>query len=328
MSFYGNVFYEFKNLFQKFKFLNTGAESATVDPALINSSVHGTTATQNWDTLHIESGNHWIGLSSLPEDGNHKGVQLFHTAPMTNPAELHSSFVPTETAGTVLKADQAFETIALKVDAAGHIADVETKIYQLPNSHDMVQAGLEQYHYDVLSRSCIKAKDEPDGGAMVELSPGQELEALSLNFTDKGLLTGFTTRTYKLPMSDAEKDYSEMQERMTQAEETLTELVEEIPNTYTTIAATGVVDDFYTNPEEQAEKFESITKAIGNLETSSQLMFPEETHVENLSAQIAKLYDIITQKTAEVSTFATAIEGLQARVKLLEKQVEELSTTE
>lgn len=328
MSFYGNVFYEFKNLFQKFKFLNDGADNAKVDFTTVESGDSGTVATQNWDTLHMISGNHWIRLSELPTAGTRKGVQLFHAAPNTTSVKVHNTFAPTETEGVVLKADQAFETVSFNVDPAGHIAGVKTTTYQLPDSHEMVQAGLEKYHYDILSRQCIKAKDEPEGGGLVELTPGQELEVLSLNYTDKGLLTDFTTRTYKLPMSDAEKDYAEMQERMTQAEKTLTELVEEIPNTYTTIADTGVVDDFYTNPEEQDEKFESITKAIGNLEASSQLMFPEATHVENLSAQIEKLYDIITQKTAEVSTFATAIEGLQARVKLLEKQVEELSATE
>jgi hypothetical protein len=62
MSFYGNVFYEFKNLFQKFKFINSGLNNNAVDLNVLNSTVNGTTATENWDTLHIESGNQWIGL--------------------------------------------------------------------------------------------------------------------------------------------------------------------------------------------------------------------------------------------------------------------------
>jgi hypothetical protein len=45
MSFYGNVFYEFKNLFQKFKFLNSGLDESNIDIDTLNSTVNGTVAT-------------------------------------------------------------------------------------------------------------------------------------------------------------------------------------------------------------------------------------------------------------------------------------------
>lgn len=324
MSFYGNVFYEFKNLFQKFKFINTGLDNSTVDINTLNSTVNGTTATENWDTLHIESGNRWIGLQSMSESGTHKGVNIFHRAPGGD-ITATPTFSLTNTTGIQLAADQAFETISLDIDSAGHVAEVNKITYQLPDSDAIVDNGLTSYYDDGgVSVDCAKV----DSDDVVELVPGQEIDFATLQLNKKGLVSGFSHKTYKLPMSDAEKDYSELQERVGIAEETLENLVTTIPETYATIESTGSVDNFYTNSESVENKFDSIAQGIGNLEQSSTLIVGEESNTVSVSEQLTKLYEIIMQKTAEVSTFATAIEGLQARVKLLEKQVEELSATE
>ena len=323
MSFYGNVFYEFKNLFQKFKFINTGLDNSAVDINTLNSTVNGTTATENWDTLHIESGNRWIGLQSMPESGTHKGVNIFHRAPGGD-ITATPTFALTNTTGTQLAADQGFETISLDIDSAGHVAGVNKITYQLPDSDAIVDNGLTSYYDDGgVSVDCAKV----DGDDVVELVPGQEIDFATLQLNKKGLVSGFSHKTYKLPMSDAEKDYSELQERVGLAEETLGTLVTTLPETYATIAGTGTTNDFYSNPEMVEDKFVSITQGIGNLESSSSVITGETTALP-ISDQLITLYEIIAQKTAEVSTFATAIEGLQARVKLLEKQVEELSATE
>lgn len=324
MSFYGNVFYEFKNLFQKFKFINTGLDNSAVDINTLNSTVNGTTATENWDTLHIESGNRWIGLQSMPESGTHKGVNIFHRAPGGD-VTATPTFALTNNTGTQLAADQAFETISLDIDSAGHVAKVNKITYQLPDSEAIVNNGLTSYYDDGgVSVNCAKV----DGDDVVELVPGQEIDFATLQLNKKGLVSGFSHKTYKLPMSDAEKDYSELQERVGIAEETLENLVTTIPETYATIESTGSVDNFYIDPEGVENKFDSIAQGIGNLEQSSTLITGAESNTVSVSEQLTKLYEIIMQKTAEVSTFATAIEGLQARVKLLEKQVEELSATE
>lgn len=323
MSFYGNVFYEFKNLFQKFKFINTGLDNSTVDINTLNSTVNGTTATENWDTLHIESGNRWIGLQSMPESGTHKGVNIFHRAPGGD-ITATPTFSLTNTTGIQLAADQAFETISLDIDSAGHVARVNKITYQLPDSDAIVNNGLTSYYDDGgVSVDCAKT----DGDDVVELVPGQEIDFATLQLNKKGLVSGFSHKTYKLPMSDTEKDYSELQERVGLAEETLGTLVTTLPETYATIAGTGTTNDFYSNPEMVEDKFVSITQGIGNLESSSLVITGEHAALP-ISDQLITLYEIIAQKTAEVSTFATAIEGLQARVKLLEKQVEELSATE
>lgn len=322
MSFYGNVFYEFKNLFQKFKFLNSGLDESNINIDTLNSTVNGTVATQNWDTLHIDTGNRWIGLQSMPENGAQKGVTIFHRAPGgTTSAE--ASFAPfSEGDATVLNADQKFETLSLNVDSAGHVASVGKVAYQLPSSADIVNAGLTSY-YDSrgIEVECAKAEGEGD---VIELVPGQEIDFTTLNLTSKGIVSGFSSQTYKLPMSDSEKDYADLSERVEQAEITLGELVENIPTTYSTIESVGVVDDLYSTPPEE-NKFASITQGIGNLQQSSALITNDNETVVPISEQLIQLYNIVAQKTAEVATFATAIEGLQARVRLLESQIEELT---
>jgi hypothetical protein len=141
----------------------------------------------------------------------------------------------------------------------------------------MVNAGLNDNHDDGLGKDVLMASGEDDNSDYVELTPGQEIDVLKFTVSKKGIIETFSTKKYKLPMSDTEKDYSEMQERMGKAESTLEELVTSIPETYATIADTGTTNDFYSNPETVEDKFVSVTQGIGNLERSSSVIAGENT---------------------------------------------------
>lgn len=323
MSFYGNVFYEFKNLFQKFKFLNTGLIEDNVNIPTTNSTVNGTTATQNWDTLHIESGNRWIGLSSMDEGGNHKGVTIFHRPP-GGTSTTYSSFIPGDQNGMQLSPEQGFSTLAFALDNAGHVSNVETVSYQLPAAVDIVNKGLTTYHGGGAFKACIKAEGEEESAEDVTLTPGQKLEILQLNVTDKGIVSGFTTRNYILPMSDTEKDYAEVIDRLGNVELTVNDMVDNIPKTYATIANVGVVEDLYNPNSEEENKFITLTSSIGNLEKSTAQLDSSAANTLSVAEQITKVASIANQAEATAVSYGLSIKYLESEIENLKNEVASL----
>ena len=323
MSFYGNVFYEFKNLFQKFKFINSGLNNNAVDLNVLNSTVNGTTATENWDTLHIESGNQWIGLQSLPESGTHKGVIIFHREPGQE-TYTTKTFEVTENAGTKLAPEQSFKTLSIDIDNAGHIANIGNEIYTLPSPEEIVQSGLTTYHGGGTFQTCLKAQGESEGTEDVTLAPGQTLEVLSMNVTDKGLLSGFTKRNYILPMTDTEKDYADVIERLGVAENKLNEMIEDTPKTYAAIADVGTVDDLYDENSTVSETFAALTHGIGNLESSSRNVNPEGKIVMPVADQISYVATVANKAEATALSYGLSIKYLEGQVEDLKKEIESL----
>lgn len=323
MSFYGNVFYEFKNLFQKFKFINTGLNNERVGLDTINSTANGTTATENWDTLHIESGNRWIGLQSMNEDGSHKGVTIFHRAPGVE-GEVHSSFRPVESEGTVLNADQSFDTMSIKVDNSGHVSTVDYVTYKLPSAKGIVESGLDTQFSGGTHKSCFSANGEEDGVEDVILEPGQIIKALSLDVTEKGIISGFTSRNYKLPMSDTEKDYTEVTGRLDEVEKTVSDLVENVPKTYATIENVGSISDLYQPDNEDENKFKSIAQSIGNLERSTEVLDPELIGVLPVADQIQLIASIAKGAEATALSYGLSIKYLESEIDRLQKEIDAL----
>lgn len=323
MSFYGNVFYEFKNLFQKFKFINTGLNDERVGLDTINSTVNGTTATQNWDTLHIESGNRWIGLQSMDENSLHKGVTIFHRAPGIE-GETHNSFTPVEKEGTVLNAEQSFDTMSIKVDNSGHVSAVDYATYKLPSAKGIVESGLDTQFSGGTHRSCFSADGEEEGVEDVILEPGQTIKALSLNVTEKGIISGFTSRNYKLPMSDTEKDYAEVTGRLDDVEKTASDLVENVPKTYATIETVGSISDLYQPNNEDENKFKSIAQSIGNLERSTEALDPELVGVLPVADQIRLVASIANSAEATALSYGLSIKYLESEIVRLQNEIDAL----
>jgi prefoldin subunit 5 len=147
---------------------------------------------------------------------------------------------------------------------------------------------------------------------------------LSLNVTDKGLLSGFTKRNYILPMTDTEKDYADVIERLGVAENKLNEMIEDTPKTYAAIADVGTVDDLYNENSTVSEKFAALTHGIGNLELSSRNVNPEGETVMPVADQISYVATVANKAEATALSYGLSIKYLEGQVEDLKKEIESL----
>lgn len=216
MSFYGNVFYEFEQVFFKFKFQNSSEEKVDL---LKDSSKEGTTATERWDILNFKSGNHWIGLQTLEEGSTEKGVTLFHAAPGIETQDLKT--LDTEEEGTQLSAGQKIEVPTIKVDKAGHISSSEPVVYTLPQAADVVNEGMDDYEGEREILALEKSDAiEPD----VELTPGDIVKISKLTLNGKGVVKAEDSMLVKLPMDKTDANFDLVNDRLDQAEQDIDEL--------------------------------------------------------------------------------------------------------
>lgn len=321
MSFYGTVFYEFERLFYKFKFKNVADTVDTVDLREIDST-DGIIATERWDTFHIDSGNRWIKLASMNEDGERKGVTLFHAnaGPATESfstmdlKELEEGEEP----DVELDIYQAFNVPTISYDNAGHVTGIENTTYRLPEPQKIITDGMtSQFESDITPQGFEHDCEFPADDAEFEvLEPGQPVAVTRFLINDKGVVTGVEPVYYKMPASDAEQDFAELDGRMTEAEEQLTTLF----NDYAPYAITGKPTDLY-DEDSPVTKAETITEAIGNIEDSNYEIFRDRNNVASVAAQIKQVFQVASAVSVSSST---AIGELATRVDELTKRVEAL----
>lgn len=327
MSFYGSVFYEFERLFFKFKFKNVADDVDTVDLRDIDST-DGVTATERWDTFHIDSGNRWIKLATMPEGGERKGVTLFHAE--AGPSKHEQSAMELceleegQTPDVRLGIHQAFKVPVIEYDNAGHIVSTDTTTYQLPDPNEVVLDGMEKRFDEDVSPQGFEHEYEgfpEDDESYVVLEPGQPVVVNKFLISDKGIVTGVEPVFYKMPASDAEQDFAELSERMDAVEETL----EEIPETYATIEATGTIADLYYDEMETAinpdQRFASLALAIGNIEESGRQITGNIRDIPSVASQLQSTHQLTTALSL---TTSTAIGELTKKVEDLIKRVEAL----
>lgn len=327
MSFYGSVFYEFERLFFKFKFKNVADDVDTVDLRDIDST-DGITATERWDTFHIDSGNRWIKLATMPEGGERKGVTLFHAE--AGPSKHEQSTMEVceleegQTPDVNLGAHQVFKVPTIAYDNAGHIVSADTTIYQLPDPNEVVSDGMEKHFDEDVSPQGFEHEYEKfpdDDESYVVLEPGQPVVVNKFLISDKGIVTGVEPVFYKMPASDAEQDFAELSERMDAAEETL----EAIPETYATIESTGTIADLYYGGMDTAinpsERFASLALAIGNIEESGREITGNIRDIPSVASQLKTTHELTTALSL---TTSTAIGELTKKVEDLVRRVEAL----
>ena len=136
-SFYGNVFYEFGQLFHRFCFKNKGKNSEDVPKDNIADQFEKT-AQERWDILEFSTGNKWIGLKE-----NKDGVEIFHNKPGQEKTNT-SGFSPvnqSDEAFTPLTSGGKFSTYDLKFDTTGHLASAIKKNYILPSGQINIGTG-------------------------------------------------------------------------------------------------------------------------------------------------------------------------------------------
>lgn len=327
MSFYGTVFYEFERLFYKFKFKNVLDTEDTVDLTAVDST-DGILATERWDTFHIDSGNRWIKLASMPEGGIRKGVTLFHAE--AGPAKHSFSTMDLTELEEEQEPDvelgirQAFNVPTLSYDNAGHITGIENTTYRLPEPQKIITDGMtSQFETDITPQGFEHDVDFPESDEAFEvLEPGQKVAVTRFLVNDKGIITGVEPVYYKMPASDAEQDFAELSVRMEEAEAQLATVFSD----FARYEVTGVPSDLY-DEDTTVEQAHSITEAIGNLEDSNYTIFQDRKNVATLAEQLKKVYSIATaisiNTSIAIGELANRVDELTQRIEALEKSQEE-----
>lgn len=330
MSFYGTVFYEFERLFYKFKFKNVTDTEDSVDLREIDS-VDGVVATERWDTFHIDSGNRWIKLATMPEDGERKGVTIFHGAAGGTQTTV-DAIEPQEndeenpiTPDVQLEAQQCFKVPTISYDNAGHIAEVTTRMFQMPDPQKVIEQGMPIHFEDgpVTPQGFEHESEFPEEEeAYVVLEPGQKVAVNKLIVSEQGVITGVEPVYYKMPASKSEQDFAEFAERL----ETIEEFVEEVPTIYATQELTGSIEDLYYDLMESgidsSNRFSSIATAVGNIEESSRKITGEYRTAGSLAQQLIAVYDLASSINASLTNL---LSQQDARIQVLERKVEELT---
>ena len=327
MSFYGTVFYEFERLFFKFKFKNAADTIDTVDLNSIDS-IDGITATERWDTFHIDGGNRWIKLASMDEGGERKGVTIFHAE--AGPAKHSFSTMDLkeldegESPDVELGIHQAFNIPTLSYDNAGHITGIENTLYRLPEPQQVVTDGMESFfEEDVTLQGFEHEWEFPEEEEAYEtLAPGQPVAVTRFLVNDKGVITGTEPVFYKMPASDAEQDFAELDERLSIAEEDIAT----IKRDYTPLEITGDIQNLYYPTEDSfvvgEDKFQNIVDAIGNIEESGRLMAEDIRQIPSLAEQVKTTYESISAlsitQSMSISELTKQLESLTKRVEALE----------
>lgn len=200
MSFYGNVFYEFAELFRHFKFMNSGYQK-TEFPATKPDDEEAK-AQERWDILNMDSGNRWIILK-----GNEDGVEFYHAQPGSAnkdyATDLIQNFSVEGTGGTgatTLACGSTFSTPQLQFDKAGHFttASASSKNYKLPTAASIYNDGAPNYT-GVKTADGIKINSTATSGT--QLKEGDYLTSSTINVSDKGTVSGITNSTYILPVT-------------------------------------------------------------------------------------------------------------------------------
>lgn len=340
MSFYGTVFYEFEQVFFKFKFKNNSTDNINIVP---QDSVNGTIASERWDTFNLESGNRWIGMSSMNEAEGTKGVSIFHAAAGPEKHGIETLTIAPEgaTAEKQLSFEQVIQVPIIKYDNAGHIVSEEKVNYLLPDTANVIETGMTDHFETDIDIKAISPTDTSSD--VIVLTPGQIVATPKISVTPKGVIQQTDTIYYKLPESDAEKDYSELMTRMSAAEEAIVnnkneldekivegdafvqDQVDTITETYATLEQTGTVDDLYNKVTSLGgdNGFSSLANAIGNLEASAVKIDKKfADQAISVADQISSVYDFGMQLAIayNISNAATTkqIEELEKRIEALE----------
>ena len=137
MSFYGTVYYQLIDTFNKVAMRNSSIEEKSF-PSNIVTSDQQINAIGRDAKLNIEGGNRWINFT---KDTENNCFKVWHATPDTTSSSWVEGYqkVDSTPAGAEvveLNPGDCFKTFSTKYDAAGHIvpSSLETKYYKMPKS--------------------------------------------------------------------------------------------------------------------------------------------------------------------------------------------------
>lgn len=250
MSFYGNVFYEFEQVFFKFKFQNSEDEKVDLEPS---NSGDGTLATERWDTFYMNAGNRWIGMQA--NETGEKGVTLFHTGPGDETTPLET--LVTTGSDNKLSAGQTIQVPTIEVDNAGHIASSSLNNYTLPEASEIIDEGMVKRFEDGTEIASISQSDNKN--AEIELTPGSVIEVSNLVVNSKGVIQENKPIYIKMPADKMDQNFDEIYSRLDVAEEDIDAL--ELYNTVNNFA------EVKQQADENAEDIVELTKIVADNKT-------------------------------------------------------------
>ena len=305
MSFYGNVFYEFAQLFRNFVFKNNGFNKTTL---VTNKPADAeAVAQERWDILTMDTGNRWIVL-----EGNQDGVTFSHAGPGT--AELKPQIKPIDnyslngsgTSGTpyILNYDETFSvpTFTFQFDKAGHYvtktsSNVYFKMPPAPDPEELYEAGAPDLMTDNATAAGFNKVTSASGAT--ELKAGDTFATNTITFTDKGTVKAVNTNYYKLPVSETEKNLT----ALTDAVDSLQQDMEKIPNTYATKTAVNGLVGTVT----------ALGTKVEAAVTDSELTDVLENYLS-------------TKDAAKTYATQTSMESMSEEIKTLNKQLDDVET--
>ena len=137
MSFYGTVYYQLVDTFNKVAMRNSSIEEKSF-PSSVVTSDQQINAIGRDAKLNIEGGNRWINFT---KDTENNCFKVWHATPDTTSSSWIEGYQKLDSAPTgaevvELNPGDYFKTFSTKYDAAGHIvpSSLETKYYKMPKS--------------------------------------------------------------------------------------------------------------------------------------------------------------------------------------------------
>lgn len=255
MSFYGNVFYEFAQLFRHFMFKNSGYNNNTILTAKPKDTE--AIAQERWDILTMDTGNRWIVLQGS-EDGvtfSHAGPGAAEFKPQVKTIDNYSlDGSGTSGAPYVLNYDETFSmpTFTFQFDKAGHyvtrtVSNVHFKMPPAPDPEKLYEAGAPDLMAE--NTTAVGFNKVTSASGATELKAGDVFSTNTITLTDKGTVKNINTKYYKLPISETEKDLT----TLTNAVNKLQDTVDDIPDKYATKQnindLEGTLDDMISSQE-------------------------------------------------------------------------------
>ena len=137
MSFYGTVYYQLVDTFNKVAMRNSSIEEKSF-PSSVVTSDQQINAIGRDAKLNIEGGNRWINFT---KDTENNCFKVWHATPDTTSSSWIEGYQKLDSAPAgaevvELNPGDYFKTFSTKYDAAGHIvpSSLETKYYKMPKS--------------------------------------------------------------------------------------------------------------------------------------------------------------------------------------------------
>ena len=358
MSFYGQVVYEFKKLFNKIKIKNDGFNKTDIPETQTTEASF--TADVPFDTLNLNSGNRWIHLDYQNTNSGNE-IIVSHGAPADKAYSVMSfngiNIDATDKTINQLSAEQVFSTTNFEFDIAGHLVKEPTEsYYKLPPSIISItndendtptliyanNSGYLQLH----GGKCIELnnKDEKciiqhtlaeitsQQAQSIQLEPGQEFTINDYIYDECGHAAGIQQYKFILPITDLEADLTNLQTAVVDLQTNkanaadltnLQETVSVINNKYLSIDKSGTLDDIYENTATH-----TFASTIGQVDGD-----------KGYSKEIAKLLgkdtntiysigDSLSSLASQISINENVINGVSARLTLLIAELKKIHPDE